>query len=134
MRHNVTFRSSFPLDQSAHPVGEELAKYIYSKLSEQNFVLSDFDNYGDFAWSANVSIEGSKPWILTGYVGDDDYEWLLQINTGVGFFKKLFGKSDEDKRNRIAEAVDGLLKNEQHFSVIRWHLGDFSQGDYSDKP
>jgi hypothetical protein len=118
----------------AHPKGEELAKYIYEKLEQKGLKIFNFDNYDDFAWSVSVGSDKVKPWLLTGYVGDGDYEWLIQINSGVGFFGKLMGKNDFLERDNIATKLDEILKAEAIFSIIRWHEGDFAKGDYSNAP
>ena len=134
MKHNVTFKSTLKINMDAHPKGEELAMYLYEKLAQKGFMISNFDNYEDFAWSVDIGSAKSKPWLLTGYVGDEDYEWLIQINSGIGIIGKLFGKSDVSECDSIAIKLDEILKAEATFYTIRWHVGDFAKDEFSITP
>ena len=134
MRENVTFCSTFPIEENSHPKGEELARHIYEQLANHGFQISDFDNYDDFAWSCNVAVGRSTPWLILGFVGDEPHEWLLQINSGNGWFGRLIGANDSGARTKIATAIHKILSADSRFTEIRWHVGSFEEPGWATAP
>lgn len=135
MRLNVTFRCSLPVDKSAHPIGEELATYLGSRLTEGGVTISDIDNYEDFAWSLDTTVNGKKLFICVGHVGDGDYEWLLQIDEYTTRFWDIFRKHVAlAEREQLAPRIHAILASDPHFSEIRWHVGDFAEERYTATP
>jgi len=134
MRGNVTFRSTVTVDFDKHPPGEELAEYIAEKMTAAGLKTRIIDNYEDFAWWIESEAEQGMPWALLGYIDDDPAEWLLQINSSVGWLGRLFGWSDEEGRRLFTERLQGVLAGDPHFTDIRWHIGEWSDSGWSSSP
>jgi hypothetical protein len=134
MRFNATFRSTFPVDAEAHPQGKELADFLAERLSRQGIRVFRVVNHDDFAWMIETGTKGGGPFALIGYVGDDDFEWLLQIHSGVGILRRLLGVSDVDLREALARGIHRILAEDQRFSSVRWHEGQFSEFGWSPLP
>src|SRR5262249_40787089 len=109
MKFNVTFRCALPVDFDKHPGGEELAEFLAMKFRGQGLEIHLEDNYEDFAWLLEFKKRSPAPWLLVGHVGDDVYEWLVQINSGVSWFGRLLGRSDEKLREQVAEELHRIL-------------------------
>ncbi|MFN7892331.1 MAG: hypothetical protein ACK5OC_18690 [Pirellula sp.] len=133
-RLNVTFRCSLPFDDNAHPIGEEIAEYFAAKFKDMGIHISRVDNYDDFAWSLDTTKNGKKLFLLLGYVGDGDFEWLMQINEYSSFFNLFRRKSLRSEREAIAYAVHAVLNADNHVSKVRWHVGEFSDENYTHEP
>ena len=134
MRCNVTFRCALPVDLDKFPPGEELAFYIADKMTQSGLKTSVVDNYEDFAWWIESESNQRMPWALLGYIGDGVAEWLLQINSSVGLFGRLLGKSDKQGTRVFAERLQAVLSNDPSFSNVRWHLADWGRPDWSSSP
>ena len=133
MKFNVTFQSTFPVDIDKHPRGEELADYLAARLRERGFEIVSVDNYDDFAWSLDFKTTFS-PWLLVGHVGDGVYEWLIQINSGIGWLGRFFGRSDQQLLQSVTKSLHTILTEDACFSEIRWHEGDFAEECWSRSP
>jgi hypothetical protein len=134
MRGNVTFRSTVPVDFDQHPPGEELAQYIADKMTQSGLKTRVVDNYDDFAWWIESESEKRMPWALLGYVDDGPAEWLLQINSSVGWLGRLLGRSDEDGRRLFTERLHAVLSNDTCFSDVRWHAGEWGESGWTAGP
>lgn len=134
MRFNVTFRCSLPIDLEKHPAGEELADYLAAKFQECGLNIHVKDNYDDFAWWLEFADQSPAPWLLVGYVDDDDYQWLVQLHSGVSWLGRLFGRSDDKLREEVAEKLHDIVSKDSNFSTVRWHEGDFSEQGWSATP
>ena len=127
MRGNVTFRSTMPVDLDKHPAGEELAAYIAEKMTAAGLTTRVIDNYEDFAWWIESEAECRMPWALLGFIGDDPEQWLLQINTSVGWLGRLLGRSDEAGRRVFSERLHSVLSGDSTFLDVRWHVGEWTE-------
>jgi hypothetical protein len=134
MRGNVTFRSTVPVDFDEPPPGEELAEYLAEKMTAAGLKTRVIDNYEDFAWWIESEGEEQMPWALLGCVDDGPAEWLIQINSSLGWLGRLFGRSDENGRRLFTEKLHEVLENDPHFSDIRWHVKDWSHTGWSSSP
>ncbi len=134
MRCNVTFRCTLPVDLDKHPPGQELAVYIADKMTQSGLKTSVVDNYEDFAWWIESESNQGMPWGLLGYIGDGLAEWLLQINSSVGWFGRLLGWSDEQGRKMFAERLHAVLSSDPSFSDVRWHLAEWDGSEWSSSP
>ena len=134
MRSNVTFRSELPIDLDQHPPGEELAKYLAEGMSAAGLKTKVIDNYDDFAWWIESEAETRMPWALLGYVDDGPAQWLIQINSSVGWLGRLLGRSDEPGRRLFTERLNAMLTDDSVFSDVRWHLGEWSDTGWSSRP
>jgi hypothetical protein len=130
----VTFRSSVPVDLDKHPPGEELAQYISLKLTAAGLKIRSVDNYEDFAWWIECDSDKRMPWVLLGYIGDDPEQWLITINSNVGWLGRLLGRSDLAGRQEFNKLLHSVLSNDPAFSDIRWHLDDWGQPGWSNSP
>lgn len=134
MRANVTFRSTVPVDFEKHPPGEELAEYIADRMTASGLKTRVIDNYDDFAWWIESEAELRMPWALLGHIDDGCAEWLLQINSSVGWLGRLLGRSDEEGRRLFTERLQSVLTGDRHFSEVRWHAGEWSDSGWSSSP
>jgi hypothetical protein len=134
VRDKVTFRSTVSVDLDKHPPGEELAKYIAEKMTAAGLKTQVIDNYEDFAWWIESEAQQRMPWALLGYIGDGPAEWLLQINSGVGWLGRLLGCSDEEGRRLFTERLQAVLTGDPHFTDVRWHVGELSDSGWSSNP
>lgn len=134
MLHNVTFRSTRPVDFEQHPPGEELAAYLAEKMTQRGLKTRVVDNYEDFAWWIESESDQPMPWVLLGYVDDGPAEWLMQLNSNVGCLGWLFGRSDEEGCRDFAERLHAVLSSDPDFSDVRWHAGEWSDSDWSTTP
>lgn len=134
MKFNVTFRSSLAVDFDQHPIGEELAEFLIAKLRDNGFNVVLSENSPDYAWELEFDEPSPAPWLLVGYVGDGDYEWLLQINSGISWLGRLLGRSDADLRKATAIKLHEILTNDAQFGEVRWHAGDFADSEWSAHP
>lgn len=134
MKFNVTFRCTLPVDFDKHPAGEELAEFLAANLREQGLNIHVADNYEDFAWLLEFKESSPTPWILVGHVGEDVYEWLVQITSGVTWLGRLFGRSDKELREKVAEKLHSTIDSHSSFSDIRWHQGDFANAGWTPGP
>jgi hypothetical protein len=92
-------------------------------------------NYEDFAWSLDTAFNEKKLFLWVGYLGDGDYEWLLQINECAGSFWNLFRKNVALlEREQLAPRIHSVLASNPHFSEVRWHIGDFAEEGYTATP
>ena len=71
---------------------------------------------------------------ILGYLEDGDMEWLASIETSVGFFGRLLGKSDLREREELAKGLEKALRTDQRFQKIRWHEGEQGMSPSSDFP
>lgn len=133
-RLNVTFRCSLPFDDKAHPIGEEIAEYFAAKFQDMDIPISRVDNYDNFAWSMDTTKNGKKLFLVLGYVGDGDYEWLLQINEYSSLLNLFRRNRSQAEREAVAHALNAVLRADSHVSKIRWHVGDFAEENYTDAP
>ncbi len=127
MRGNVTFRCTLPIDLDKHPPGEELAEWIAARMTAGGLATRVIDNYEDFAWWIESESDQRMPWALLGYVGDGPAEWLLQINSSVGWLGRLLGRSDEAGRRLFSARLHAVLTGDPAFSDVRWHVGEWSE-------
>lgn len=134
MKLNVTFQSSFPVDLSAHPEGEELAEYLAKTFTNAGVKITKVDNYDDFAWSLDTDADGEHLFLLMGFVGDGVCEWLMQIRNYTGLLDVFRRRRIRQACESLAPAVHQVLSNDAHFSNIRWHKGDFADNIYSATP
>lgn len=134
MRANVTFRSTIPVDLDQHPPGEKLAQYIADKMTQSGLKTRVVDNYDDFAWWIESESEQRMPWALLGFVDDGSAEWLLQINSSVGWLGRVFRRSDEDGRRLFTERLHAILSNDPSFSDVRWHVGEWGESGWTASP
>jgi hypothetical protein len=135
MKLNVTFKSTLSVDMTAHPIGEELAEYLADRFSQRGITVEKIDNYEDFAWSLDITVDNKKLFLLLGYVGDGNYEWLLQIDEYKTSFWDLFRKNVAlQQRRNLAPKVHEILASDAHINTIRWHEGYFAKEEYSDRP
>lgn len=132
---NVTFKSTLAVDMSAHPIGEELAKHLANQFTQAGITIEKIDNYEDFGWSLDTTVRNKKLFLLLGYIGDGDYEWLLQINKYKSSFWDLFRKNAalQEQRN-LALKVHETLASDSHINTIKWHKGYYAKGKHSDRP
>lgn len=134
MKFNVTFQSSFPLDMSKHPEGEELAEYLASLFTRAGVTVTNIDNYEDFAWSLDTVVDGQRLFLLIGYVGDEVYEWLLQVRNYTGLLDMFRRRRIQRACESLSPIVHQVLSSDRYFSNIRWHKGDFAENKYSGTP
>jgi hypothetical protein len=134
MRDNVTFRCRLPIDLDKHPPGEELAMYLADKMTQAGLPTRVIDNYNDFAWWLEGESSPPRPWVLVGYVGDGPAEWLVTINSGVGWLGRVLGRSDEAGRRQFADRLHAVLSADANFSDVRWHVGDWNDSGWSSSP
>ncbi len=135
MRLNVTFRCSLPLDDTAHPVGEELAEYLSRRFSDAGIPITKIDNYEDFAWLMDTTRDGKELFLLLGFVGDGDYQWLMQIDEYASSFWHIFRRNQAIvQREALAPIVHQTLQTDENISAIRWHVGDFAEENYTSSP
>ena len=134
MRGNVTFRSTVPVNLDKHPPGEELAEYLAEKMTAGGLKTRVFDNYEDFAWWIESEAERRMPWALLGYVNDGPAEWLIQINSSVGWLGRLLGRSDKEGCRLFTERLQTMLTSDPQFSDVRWHVGEWSDSGWSSDP
>ncbi len=133
-RLNVAFRCSLQFDDTAHPIGEEVAEYFSRSFSEAGIPISKIDNYNDFAWSMDTNRNGAKLFLLLGFVDDGDFQWLLQINEYSSFWSSFRRNQSIAEREAIAQIVNQTLQADGTISMIRWHVGDFSEESYTSSP
>jgi hypothetical protein len=134
MKFNVTFRSTYPVNDEAEPRGQELATFFAERCRHAGIPVEYVDNHEDFAWIIATGHRGKGPYVLLGCLGDEDFEWLAQIISGVGFIGKMFGKSDLAERVQLAHAIHSLLESDQRFSVVRWHEHGYGEKGWSPNP
>jgi len=133
MRLNVTFQTSLPFDMDEQPIGSAVGERISVRLRELGLAASAAENYEDFAWM--IEVGGNRaPYLLVGYVGDEQFEWLAQVHTSVGWFGRLRGKSDQNECERIALALHRSLTTDDTITNIKWHDGEFSEVGWSPEP
>ena len=130
MRFNVTFRCSVPMDLDSTPAGEELAEYLVARFGNHGLNIRVKDTYGDFAWWLEVKDRSPAPCLILGYVGDADYEWLLEMS----WLGRMFGRSDADLREDVALKLHDMLTQDANFSTVRWHEGECSDVDWTPTP
>jgi hypothetical protein len=133
-RLNVKFRCSLPFDDTAHPIGEEIAEYLSRRLSDAGVPISKIDNYNDFAWSMDTTRNGARLFLLLGFVDDGDYEWLMQINEYSSFWHVFQRNRTIAERSAIAHIVNETLQTDGNVSLIRWHVGDFAEENFTPSP
>jgi hypothetical protein len=68
------------------------------------------------------------------YIGDGPAEWLLQINSSVGWLGRLLGRSDVAGRRLFSELLHAVLTGEPAFSDVRWHIGEWSNSGWASAP
>ena len=134
MKFNVTFRSTYPINEVAEPVGEELADYFAEAVRRAGIDVAPIDNYEDFAWIIETGPQKKGPYILLGCIGDGDFEWLAQIYSGIGLIGKLLDNTDVDERANLAHLVHQLLVSDRRFSAIRWHENGYGPEGWSPAP
>lgn len=134
MRSNVTFRCKLPIDLDKHPPGEELAEWLAAQMSARGLPTRVIDNYEDFAWWIESESDMPMPWALLGYIGDGPAEWLIQINSSVGWLGRLLGRSDEAGRRVFSERLQAVLVDEPAISDVRWHVGEWSDSGWTSNP
>ena len=134
MRGNVTFRCSLPIDFDKHPPGKQLAEWLAARLSEGGLVTRVIDNYEDFAWWIESESDLRMPWALLGYIDDGPAEWLLQINSSIGWLGRLIGQSDEAGRRLFSKRLQAVLVGEPAISDVRWHVGEWNDSGWASAP
>jgi hypothetical protein len=131
MRLNVTFQTRLPFDIDSQPIGEAVAQDIAVKLRERGVEVAEPDNYEDYSW---ILESPNGPYMLVGYVGDGESEWLAQVHSSVGKLGQLFGKTDRPECERIAAALHAVLSGDNQTSSVRWHEGEFSETGWTEQP
>lgn len=130
---NVTFHCSLPC-ADAHPYGEEVAIYLGEQLAERGVSGIKIDNWRDCGWSIDLTFENKDFYLAIGFVGDGDFDWLLQIQENRKLLDFIRRKDSMAERGRVAELLHELLRSDNSFSEIKWHSGDFTEEGFSSSP
>jgi len=134
VRHNVTFRSTIPIDVAEQPIGCPVAELIGARLRESGISVSQPENYQDFAWLLEQSDNPKGAYLLVGYVGDGPFEWLAQVHSSIGWLGRRLGRSDTSECDQIAESLQQVLVSSREFSEVRWHEGEFAESGWTPTP
>ncbi len=135
MRLNVTFKTDWEFDESKHPVGEEVAEKLSKLMSDNGIVISNIDNYEDFAWALDTRVGEKELFLLLGHVGDDPEQWLIQVASYQTKFLHMFNKKHAiEQMHSLAPKVHAVLASCEKISNILWHHGDFADGTPSSVP
>ncbi len=134
MRFNVSFRCTLPVILDAHPIGRELADYLAQHLRQAGADVAPPEVYDDSAFIIESGEERNGPYLLLGYVGQKEVEWLVEVHSRFGFVGRLMGRSDMPERKRFALQVHQLLQKNDFFQEVRWHEGDATEAGWTAAP
>ena len=127
VRLNVTFETTLEVDLDAHPAGDELAEFLIAEFRARQIELINDPNNEDYALVLRFGSK-SEPLMLLAYVGDEPFQWMIQINSG-----KFFDRPDP-RCGELALVLHEILVGNSAFSEIRWHIGDFVEPDWTSTP
>ncbi len=133
MRLNVTFQTCLRFDMDEQPIGSAVGRRIAERLRGLGLAALIPENHEDFAWSIDFG-DQPGPYLLVGYVGDEDFQWLAQVYSGIGWFGRLRGRSDQKECESIALALHRALTTDETVTSIRWHDGEFSETGWRSEP
>jgi hypothetical protein len=136
MKYSVTYKALINGRPSRLDDIEHIAKFIANECSNifdtEPSASSDF--VYDYQWNIRWKNDRHAPSIMVGRISDNNYEWILQIESNVGWFSRLIGKSDTVPRDNLTLHIAEILKNNDMFTDIRWHQEYFADEGWSNSP
>jgi hypothetical protein len=119
--------------------GRPLGQLIVNGLRARGFQASDLEYEEPFFVTRCQSGEHIYP--VFSYVLYPDKAgapWMVCCEPQVGFWGKLFGKSEEKDIGSVVDAIHDTLKNDAHIRDIRWFkiapYEPFSEKKYATSP
>lgn len=107
------------------PPGRELAAYLADHLRQSGITVSNESPYEDYCRLCECRIGDFGFEVRIGYVGDQPQQWLITIDSTLGFWKKLRGQRDDPELSALATAIDHALRDSTApCSSIRWYSLD----------
>ncbi len=104
--------------------GEGILRAMLPSLASQGATLGepDMDDYG---WAVTVTVDGVSGYVVVGYVGDPDADWLVTV---------VDPSSGGPPARDVLPVVDNALRSLDGVTHIAWHArhlhmaGDDSSG------
>jgi hypothetical protein len=140
----ATFDATFPelksLPAGADRVpGRPLGELVMKGLRERGFSASDVQYEEPFFVTRCRS--GEHTYHILSYLAysdDTGSAWVVTCQRSVGFWGKLFGRSDDTDLAPVLEAIDDIIKRDNRLTDIRWFeetpLDPFSQQKHATSP
>lgn len=125
IKNHVRFKGDFKKEAQKEIPGRDLADFVAEQLRRKNFAVHSVEN--DEIWFTVKVSSGSieYPLMISHSYLSDDY-WEISCPWTLGFFARLFGKSEEPELKNLVETLDEILKTDKIITDIKWY------GDYDD--
>ena len=126
IRNFVSFKSPYFVDEYQEFIdgglfaGQALSEYLVQQMNNKGFTAEP-PEMEDFAWTLYVQVDGSTFWIHVGESGNSENEWLVTVNTTLGFLRRLLGKTDDVQIKRFCWDLHQILAADTRVSEIAWH-------------
>ena len=124
MRHYAKF--TYPIDcrYTEAPGGRELAELLADSFGKLGFDVIGVDNFRDFAWSADLRVDGHVINVVAGAYDEQD-SWMVQVVYTTSFFSRLRRGIPTEQQKTITLALHDILSGIAGVSDLRWeHAGN----------
>jgi hypothetical protein len=100
--------------------GKRLAEYLQASLPRYGIAVHGISPE-DWGWMVELENPDFPLWIGCGHQDGEDREFLCFIEPSQPFVRKWFKKiGTRDHVNRVAAALETLLKSDAEIHAIRW--------------
>jgi hypothetical protein len=130
----VMFNAPYSIDSESELPGCELAQTLADRLSSKGFTVLDVVAERPTHWKVELSVDGEHPFVAVYPEASDYQNWGVNVDSGVPFFTRLFGRNDLLQRERIALALQEILIAHPDLTDIKWHDGSFDWETATDTP
>jgi hypothetical protein len=119
----VDFRGEFPKTdpQEAIP-GEQVAALLVAGLKQRGFPVHGVEAV-DYERIIECSSGHVRFRVRVWIDWDEMDRWEVCCPATVGFFGRLFGRSDHCEHKRVLEAIDEVLRQASGVRDVRWSPG-----------
>ena len=134
IKQSVRFKGDFKKEKVKGELpGRDVAEFIAGRLREKNFPVQSVEN--EEIWFTVNVVSGSieYPLMVCQSSINADY-WEISCPQTLGFFARLFGKSEDAEMQNLTDALDGILQGEKTITDIKWY-SDYAElsDDYAQK-
>lgn len=123
-KHSMKSSISFSSDLFADAVdgghaGGDIAKLLVSRAIDDEFQFGE-PVLSDAGWTIPVT-SGNETFVVgidDSAIGNKEAEWAITVEKTRKW--KIFGEQDSDKRARLCDLIQNILREEPHIGEVRW--------------
>ena len=128
-RTYLRFKADYPSPPPGASGAGEVAKSLVAELRAKGFAPSEPKDQ-EYAHFVRCPSGPHDYEIMIAFDFVDGQTWEVSCPRALGFFSRLFGKSEETELSALVKAIDAAMKSNSHVREMRWYpsYGDKSNG------